>query len=213
MISSNIREYYSNCSTNDDEIEKDLKNRIKESCKPCWELKICPYGLLVEDFPLPGIRKEHAKKHIEYLKECIKRNKIGSDFNLDLDEFRKEMFLKEIAEFNEDDFDDGPFELEEEMSCKEFGHLCPVYFVSEPFTETKDTRNRSRNISYATKVRVARRDNNICQICGKQLLDREIEFDHIIPFSKGGSSEESNIRVTCHRCNRKRGNKTSEVIM
>ena len=96
MISSNIREYYSNCSTNDDEIEKDLKNRIKEFCKPCWELKICPYGPLVEDFPLPGIRKEHAKKHIEYLKECIKRNKIGSDFNLDLDEFRKEMFLKEI---------------------------------------------------------------------------------------------------------------------
>ena len=63
MISSNIREYYSDCSINDDQIEKDLKNRIKEFCKPCWELKICPYGPLVEDFPLPGIRKEHAKKH------------------------------------------------------------------------------------------------------------------------------------------------------
>lgn len=213
MISREIRKYYSGFLTNDSEIEKDLKNRIKEVCKPCWELKICPYGPLVEDFPLPGIRKSRVKEHMKYIKECVRRNKLGPDFSIDLDEDRKRLFVQEIAEFNEADYDEGPFELEEEMSCKEFGHLCPVYFVSEPFTETKDIRNRNRNISFATKARVARRDNNTCQLCGKQLLDREIEFDHIIPFSKGGSSDESNIRVTCHKCNRNKGNKVSEVVM
>ena len=212
MISREIKRYYSCYLTDDKKIEKDLKNKIRNICKPCWELKFCPYGPLVEDFPLPGIRKSDAIKHIEYIKECVKRNKLGTDYKTDLDECRRKIFMDEIAKFNEDDFEDGPFELEEEMSCREFGHLCPAYFVSEPFTETKNTRNRNRNISYATKARVARRDNNICQLCGKYLFDREIEFDHIIPFSKGGSSDESNIRVTCHKCNRQKGNKISEVV-
>ena len=129
-----------------------------------------------------------------------------------MDSDRKKWFEKEIEKFNELDFDEGPFELEEEMSCKEFGHLCPAYFVSEVFTETKEGRKRSRNISYATKARVSRRDNNTCQICGKQLFDKEIEFDHIIPFSKGGTSDENNIRVTCHDCNREKSNKISELV-
>ena len=29
----------------------------QDVCKPCWELKYCPYGILVEEFPLsPGHR-------------------------------------------------------------------------------------------------------------------------------------------------------------
>jgi 5-methylcytosine-specific restriction endonuclease McrA len=30
----------------------------------------------------------------------------------------------------------------------------------------------------------------------------EVEFDHVIPMSKGGSSEEQNLRVACFDCNR-----------
>lgn len=97
--------------------------------------------------------------------------------------------------------------FETEASCREFGHLCPAYFVSESFTETTTGRNRSRNISNSTIIRVARRDNNTCQICGKILLDREIEIDHIIPYSRGGTSDEANLRVTCLECNRKKGKK------
>jgi 5-methylcytosine-specific restriction endonuclease McrA len=38
--------------------------------------------------------------------------------------------------------------------------------------------------------------------CGQVLKDNEIEFDHIIPVAKGGSSEEHNVRVACFDCNR-----------
>ncbi|MBU3967659.1 MAG: HNH endonuclease [Euryarchaeota archaeon] len=57
---------------------------------------------------------------------------------------------------------------------------------------------------------VVRRDNNQCQICGRTLKDSDIEFDHIIPISKGGSSEENNIRVTCLDCNR---NKSCKIVV
>ena len=33
-----------------------------------------------------------------------------------------------------------------------------------------------------------------------------MNYDHIIPYSKGGSSEASNIRLLCSTCNKKRGN-------
>jgi len=31
----------------------DWAKRIKAVCKPCWELRYCPYGPLVEHFSLP----------------------------------------------------------------------------------------------------------------------------------------------------------------
>ncbi len=56
-------------------------------------------------------------------------------------------------------------------------------------------------------MRVARRDNYTCQKCGAHLRDDEIEFDHLIPMGKGGSSEEQNLRVTCFSCNRTKSDK------
>jgi hypothetical protein len=31
---------------------EEWKRRTKHICKPCWELKHCPYGPLIEEFPL-----------------------------------------------------------------------------------------------------------------------------------------------------------------
>jgi transcription initiation factor IIE alpha subunit len=35
-------------------------------CKPCWEIKYCPYGQLVEQFPLPPPTREEAIKRNEF---------------------------------------------------------------------------------------------------------------------------------------------------
>jgi HNH endonuclease len=117
--------------------------------QPCWELKYCPYGPLVEEFPL----------------------KLKPD----------------------------------ERSCRIFGHDCPVFQVAEPFTETRQLRNISRSIPRVVQFRVLKRENQICAECGNSVMDADVEFDHIIPWSKGGSSDESNIRLLCNGCNRRRG--------
>jgi hypothetical protein len=90
------------------------------------------------------------------------------------------------------------------MSCRIYGHDCPVFYVSEPFTETRQLRNISRTIPRQTQFRVLKRDNQICSACNKPVRVEEIEFDHVIPWSKGGSSEDSNIRLLCRTCNRRR---------
>lgn len=184
----------------DDEIvRKEWEKRTKNVCKPCWELKYCPYGPIIEDFPLlPPTRKE-AIEHNNFLIEQLKKGAYRGKM--------KAFFEKEVREFNPNDY---PFKLkvaERERSCSIFGHLCPVFFVNEPLTETAELRRIGRNIPRAVMLRVARRDNNQCQICGKLLKDTEIEFDHIIPLSKGGSSEENNIQVTCFDCNRDKSDK------
>lgn len=186
-------------------VKKEWKKRTKNVCKPCWELRYCPYGPLVELFPLPPITKGEATEHNEFLKGQLSKGAYEG--------WRKEHFEKEVKEFNPDNYPERRSKLEKERSCIIFGHFCPVFFANEPFTETKERRRLSRNIPRNIMIKVVRRDGNICQICGKTLMDDKIEFDHIIPLSKGGSTTESNLRVTCEECNkRKRGKIDLELV-
>jgi 5-methylcytosine-specific restriction endonuclease McrA len=57
----------------------------------------------------------------------------------------------------------------------------------------------SRHIPETARHAVWRRDQGRCMQCGSQ---EHLEFDHIIPFSKGGSNTERNIQLLCERCNR-----------
>ncbi len=66
----------------------------------------------------------------------------------------------------------------------------------------KQTRH-PRYISTSVKREVWRRDQGRCVECeSKELL----EFDHIIPFSKGGSNTVRNIQLLCESCNKKKSN-------
>lgn len=64
------------------------------------------------------------------------------------------------------------------------------------------------------RTEICERDNWICQIC-KKPVERNAHYpnpqapslDHIIPVSKGGSSEPSNLQLTHLVCNLKRGNR------
>jgi len=185
--------------TSDKIVKREWNKRIRSICKPCWELKYCPYGPLVEDFPLLGPTRQEAIQHNNFLIKQLKKGACKGK--------KKIMFEKEVQKFNPNDYPIRHSKSDLEKECSVFGHLCPVFFVNEPLTETNELRRIGRNIPRHIMLKVVPRDNNQCQICGKILKDNEIEFDHIIPISKGGSSEESNIRVTCLDCNRDKSSK------
>jgi len=61
-----------------------------------------------------------------------------------------------------------------------------------------------RKIPVSVKREVWRRDGGKCSKCGSRV---KLEFDHIIPFSEGGSSTARNIELLCMDCNRKKANR------
>ncbi len=297
----------------DSKVYEDWTQRTTRVCKPCWELKYCPYGPLVEQLPLlPSLRSE-IENHVAYLKRCLETNTIGTieplsnerhatyqewladenlllhqayielqqqnrleeanrfenqeesisawldglggklppvhiyraSYKLDgqdlseddfapeiwkeilarveahrqrlnqvlttgiddrrtpLEPVRRAWFQKQIAEFLPEDYPEIIPQQFTEATCKNFGHICPVFFAAEEMTETRHQRRIGRRkLNFKTMMRIVRRDDYCCQNCQKRLKDDEVEFDHIIPVSKGGSSEEHNLRLTCFDCNR-----------
>ena len=50
-----------------------------------------------------------------------------------------------------------------------------------------------------------------CALCGSKIHSlAEAHLDHIIPFSKGGPSEEGNAQLVHRFCNSSKGNKSDE---
>lgn len=200
--------YKSNIS--DEEILSNWKKRTSNLCKPCWELKYCPYGPVVEDFPLFPPTRDEAIEHNNYIKKCLETGKLGNGDKLNI--IRKKCFKKEVDEFNLKDYPENIPKALLEASCRVFGHICPAFVVAESLTEIKELRKHSRSIHRDAMLKVVRRDGQICQKCNKPVSDNEVEFDHIIPFSKGGKSTTENLRLIHKNCNRRKSNLLEDIL-
>jgi len=68
----------------------------------------------------------------------------------------------------------------------------------------KIIQKKSRRISQDVKDKVWNRDGGKCVECGS---NENLEFDHIIPHSKGGANTYRNIQLLCEPCNRSKSAK------
>ena len=72
------------------------------------------------------------------------------------------------------------------------------------FKERFRIRGQREGIPEKVRREVWRRDGGRCAKCGSQ---EKLEYDHIIPLSKGGSNTARNIQLLCESCNRKKSDK------
>ena len=76
--------------------------------------------------------------------------------------------------------------------------------VLDVTVKLSNAKKRSRTITQEVKDRVWNRDGGKCVQCGS---NENLEFDHIIPFSKGGANTYRNIQLLCEPCNRSKSAK------
>ena len=129
------------------------------------------------------------------------------DDKIDEEEALHKVDLQEIFGLSYDEF--SVFDKFEAQLAIQRGarleNLDTVVHYSDGLVEES---SRSRIIPQEVKDKVWNRDGGRCVLCGSNEL---IEFDHIIPFSKGGSNTYRNIQVLCQSCNRSKSDNIGEA--
>ena len=67
-----------------------------------------------------------------------------------------------------------------------------------------EDRLANRRVPDIIRAAVLVRDGGRCRRCRRAI---QLEMDHIVPVSKGGQTEESNLQTLCRRCNRAKSRK------
>lgn len=64
---------------------------------------------------------------------------------------------------------------------------------------SEEIKHKRKPLSEEIRIAVWRRDEGKCVKCSSR---EKLEYDHIIPVSKGGSNTIRNIELLCEPCNR-----------
>lgn len=61
-----------------------------------------------------------------------------------------------------------------------------------------------------SRYNIYARDNCTCQYCNERFPRQELNLDHVIPRSRGGTSAWENVVCSCLDCNRRKGGRTPQ---
>lgn len=93
-------------------------------------------------------------------------------------------------------------EYEQKVSSPTFTMKIPSVIV---FKSTK--RNKIKSARFSRK-NVWVRDEGKCQYCGQHVSPDSYTLDHIIPKTRGGGTNWTNVVTCCYTCNQKKGDKS-----
>ena len=83
------------------------------------------------------------------------------------------------------------------------------YSYTPKRTYSKSYNTSTRNFSKGMKQKAYNAQSGRCRHCGKHGSMKDMEADHIVPYSKGGKTTYSNLQILCRPCNRSKGNRFS----
>jgi 5-methylcytosine-specific restriction endonuclease McrA len=61
-----------------------------------------------------------------------------------------------------------------------------------------------------SRFNIYARDDSTCQYCGRRLPRSELNLDHVVPRSRGGSTAWENVVCSCVACNLRKGGRSPE---
>ena len=124
-------------------------------------------------------------------------------FELDKVQFILKTHMKENFKNSKYNIDDLKFEFDKSHYNEMKDEISQF---KSTYSNPKQTlpKKRSRRITQEVKDKVWNRDGGKCVECGS---NENLEFDHIIPHSKGGANTYRNIQLLCEPCNRSKSAK------
>jgi hypothetical protein len=151
--------------------------------------------------------KEGDFYNIRYyeLEDILQRQfeRLYLDNSINSEEALHNVDLQDFFDLSYDQFDE--FKEKEVRKALELGaNISELDTAKYPKVYKTLNDDAGRSISQQVKDLVWNRDNGKCSVCGS---NEKLEFDHIIPFSKGGSNTYRNIQLLCELCNRTKTNK------
>lgn len=142
--------------------------------------------MIFEENILPT-KIEYIKKQVD---EYFTKKKIEEEN--ELKEYLKQELLQEDKE------------KKEKQRVRLLKEQLRAEMIIEGVIDENNDENNREPIPKEIQDRVWIRDGGKCVMCGS---NEKLEFDHIIPFSKGGSNTYRNLQILCERCNRQKNNK------
>jgi hypothetical protein len=122
--------------TSDAEIIAEWDHKLSTIGKPCEPLEYCPYGPLVEGYPLVAMVEEGID---EVQARLIERNLADGRYDAPQDWWVKG-WARGALESREPAIEQEVIPAAIELaSCPVFGHMCPVYFSAERFEDIAAT--------------------------------------------------------------------------
>ena len=141
-------------------------------------------GMLYQGIDIESFYKEN-KSEIESRTLEIEQQAIDAQLN-----YEKEVIRKSLLEQ----------ERKKKLQREVYKEL-----VEEGYIHKQQNYDSSREpIPQDVMDSVWNRDSGKCVKCGSQ---ESLEFDHIIPFSKGGANTYRNLQILCKKCNIEKSNK------
>ena len=101
----------------------------------------------------------------------------------------------------------GPYEVEEAklilLDALRNKKRKAEYLVARKDVPESELGYERQSILEEVRHEVWRRDRGRCSQCGSV---HNLEFDHVIPVSRGGANTARNIQLLCEQCNRRKSN-------
>lgn len=149
---------------------------------------------------------EEWRKEQEWRKQEIERllnlpaQKSTSSTSYEIPESNRQLLKAEFHRIRET-------EKQEKDIRKQRAEVARQHMIE--FNKSMDEKKIERDkMTPGLRYNILRRDGFRCRLCGRTAEDGvTLEVDHIVPISKGGLTEESNLRTLCKDCNRGKGAK------
>jgi 5-methylcytosine-specific restriction endonuclease McrA len=95
-------------------------------------------------------------------------------------------------------------ELVEEYEDREIRSVTFAIKMPSVVRFIRALRHRKKVVKFSRENTYAR-DNGSCQYCGKRVTRAEATYDHVVPRSRGGHTDWTNIVIACMPCNQRKG--------